>query len=259
MRFKSKLDEYVLADGHTRVEGWLDPGAASATIGLSQIQKRLGVAGDVAEIGVHHGRFFILLSNLRSDGEQATAIDVFEDQHLNIDHSGHGNRQIFERNLAIFSISDATTIIKSDSIALTADTFFAGRPATPVRLFSIDGSHTAHHTYSDICFAASVLADGGVIILDDFYNADWPGVQEGFYRFMQSHRDSHAPVAYGNNKMFIASAGRQSALREQFLATFDGLFRHRKDVEIAGHPTMHFSLPGPAEVFDGDYAPRCKP
>jgi peptide chain release factor 2 len=53
-----------------------------------------------AEIGVHHGRLFIPMALARRPGERALAIDVFEDQHLNVDHSGKGDRARFEENVA---------------------------------------------------------------------------------------------------------------------------------------------------------------
>jgi hypothetical protein len=47
--------------GKFYVEGWLRTEAALAIAALSERQHALGVEGSTAEIGVHHGKLFILL------------------------------------------------------------------------------------------------------------------------------------------------------------------------------------------------------
>jgi hypothetical protein len=53
-----------------------------------------------------------------------------------------------------------------------------------VKFFSIDAGHTAQHASNDLTLAQEVLVLGGVIALDDYMSAHWPGVTEGFYRFV---------------------------------------------------------------------------
>ena len=81
-------------EGHLAVEGWLGIGALGLTVAISERQLSRGIRAAVGEIGVHHGRYFIALALLREKSERAVAIDVFEDQHLNVDYSGSGNREI---------------------------------------------------------------------------------------------------------------------------------------------------------------------
>jgi hypothetical protein len=86
---QGKLNAYA-RHGHHLVKGWLVPGAAEAIILLSQEQRDHGLQGGVAEIGVHHGRLFILLYLLGSRNEPSVAIDIFKKQQLNVDRSGAG-------------------------------------------------------------------------------------------------------------------------------------------------------------------------
>lgn len=68
-----------------KVEGWLDSRAMNY---LKLIYKVTGIPdihGGVLEIGVHHGKFFIPLNALASPGSISVALDLFEDQYLNID------------------------------------------------------------------------------------------------------------------------------------------------------------------------------
>ncbi|HYR65627.1 MAG TPA: hypothetical protein VEP47_05825, partial [Reyranella sp.] len=85
--------------GKFYVEGWLRTEAALAIAALSERQHALGVEGSTAEIGVHHGKLFILLYLLSRAPERVVAIDLFEDQHLNVDQSGSGEFVTFRRNL----------------------------------------------------------------------------------------------------------------------------------------------------------------
>src|SRR5206468_3764068 len=80
-----------ISNGHNKVVGWVEPGSFAAVYALNALQDRLGVQGGIAEIGVHHGRFFIALALARKSGEPAVAIDVFDMQEKNIDNSGCGD------------------------------------------------------------------------------------------------------------------------------------------------------------------------
>ena len=243
---------YVLEDKlHRRVAGWLNEGAISAVIALAKWQEENNVFGDVAEIGVHHGKFFNLLANLRRDHERAFAVDVFEDQQFNPDNSGCGDLSRFRDNLGLYTSAIGLEIIKKDSIQLTRGDFYRGKRSN-VRLFSVDGSHTADHTFADLTTAAQLLSEGGLIFLDDFYNPDWPGVQEGFYRFLANSSIDVAPFAYGNHKNYLCKKAyhtRYLAFVESDLCPF---FLHYKRVEIGNFPVAHISLPAPELVFRKD-------
>jgi hypothetical protein len=248
----SRTASYVLEDKlHSRVAGWLNEGAISAVIALAKWQEENNVFGDVAEIGVHHGKFFILLADLRRDHERAFAIDVFEDQQLNTDNSGRGDLSRFKDNLRLYASGVDLEIIKKDSIQLTRGDFYRGKRSN-IRLFSVDGSHTADHTFSDLTTAAQLLTEGGLIFLDDFYNPDWPGVQEGFYRFLANSSIDVAPFAYGNNKIYLCKKAyhtRYLAFVESDLRPF---FLHYKRVEIGNFPVAYVSLPAPELIFGKD-------
>ena len=53
----------------------------------------------------------------------------------------------------------------------------------PLRFFSIDGGHLSHIVKHDLETAALSITDGGVIILDDYFNPEFPGVSEGTNRY----------------------------------------------------------------------------
>ena len=84
------VDRYLWLGSH-RVKGWLAPFSARFIAALARAQIRNGINSAVAEIGVHHGRLFILMHLTSRVGQKDIAIDIFEKQHLNRDHSGRGD------------------------------------------------------------------------------------------------------------------------------------------------------------------------
>ena len=74
----SRIENYIRR-GRFYVDGWLRTEAARIVVALTERQRSLGIGGGVAEIGVHHGKLFILLYLLGQASEKAVAIDLFED------------------------------------------------------------------------------------------------------------------------------------------------------------------------------------
>ncbi len=235
----SRLDRYV-AIGHREVEGWLQPAAIRALLVLAQVQRELDIAGPVCEIGVHEGRSFILLHLLTVPPERSVAIDLFERQHENADHSGAGDRNRLLRNLRIHGCDlDRIELITENSLHLSAARIVEACGG-PSRMFSIDGGHTAEITYNDLTLAAGAVRDGGLVILDDFFNEAWPGVAEGACRFM-AQRGGLLPVAIGGNKfLFTTSPGFAAKYRER-LEAVSGLAA--SSAIAFGHPVVVFRIP----------------
>ena len=236
---------YAFLGGRSTVQGWLDPGAVASTYLLADAQRSAGVYGPAVEIGVHHGLYFILLALF---GKSSLAIDVFEDQHLNIDGSGHGDREIFEENLRRHlppSRAAEVSIQKRDSLTISPNEILSWlNQASPI-LFSVDGGHTAPHAEHDTRLAAETCSEGGIIIVDDFENPSWPGVREGIENFFKHDFGDWRPLAVGNNKLYLA---HRSHLDQYTTALLDAA-RHadaeRGTATMANFefPRIHFTEP----------------
>ena len=251
----ASADRYVLGGGVHTVEGWLASGAVTATLFLSNWQRRRAVRGNVAEIGIHHGKFFLVLKNLCEPDEFAIAIDVFENQSLNVDQSGSGDKAVFESNISAYSDGRNIEIIQSDSQLIAPQRILSAGGGQRVRLFSIDGSHTAEHTLSDLKLASQTLSDGGVMILDDFYSQDWPGVQEGFHRFMSEAGGAFAPLAMGDNKLFLCKRSDHADMLSVFKTELRPYYLSYKEVVLWGADSVSMSLQSPEDVFSEDLKP----
>ena len=191
--------------GYKTVDGWLNLVALHAIVQFSNIQKEESIAGPVCEIGVHHGRLFILLHLLTRSEEWSVAWDLFENQCENPFDSGRGDLQKFKENLARFGCDlNRISIYTKNSLALNAAEAIEACGGNP-RLFSVDGGHTADITYNDIQIAAKSICDCGIIILDDFFNEAWPGVAEGASKYLIENNDLY-PIAILGNKVMLTNS-----------------------------------------------------
>jgi hypothetical protein len=201
-----RLDRYA-ARGFWTVDGWLVPGAIRLTTALDRAQRVAGVRGHVCEIGVHHGAYFILLYLMRRPGERGIAVDVFERQELNVDGSGNGDLQAFRENVESHAGDTRDlVVIPEDSRTISSGDVLA-RAGGGIRLFSIDGGHTAELTEHDLRTASGTIVPGGVVVVDDYFNSGFPGVSEGVNRFFTGDAAAGiVPFAIGANKMFLTTA-----------------------------------------------------
>ena len=232
----SELHRYL--NRHEEIPGWLDAYSARFIVELSRIQLDAGHRGGVGEIGVHMGRLFILLKLLTIAGERAVAIDLFQDQHLNIDGSGHGDEAQFRSNLDRWASSRDVTIIQRSSLEVTAADVVAA--SGRCRLFSIDGGHTAECALNDLRLADDILDDSGVAILDDYFNQSWPDVSVGASRFLSDETTRLRPFAITPNKLYLSRpdfhAAYSAALRESQGDYFE------KDSQMFGWPVRIFGV-----------------
>nr|WP_321983625.1 class I SAM-dependent methyltransferase [uncultured Lichenicoccus sp.] len=192
--------------GIDKVEGWLSATTASMIAQLLVEQVGAGLCGDVCEIGVHHGRLFLVLANATIRGERAVAVDVFDDQQKNIDQSGSGDRAIFERHLACYAGMADVDIIAGSSLELERLGFLSRR----FRFVSIDGGHTAAIVANDLRVAERTLLPGGIVALDDILSSHWTGVLTGLAAYVQAG-GMLVPFALVPNKLLLTTDAAAAA------------------------------------------------
>lgn len=167
-----------------RVEGWLEHGAARGTDFLMRYQTARDLFGDVLEIGVYRGAYFLVLAWALAPHERAVAIDIFEEGEPVIP-SAQGALEPFMDALRQWGPPVPHTVIQADSTTLKVSDVLLAMQTTglqPFRWISIDGSHDAASCCSDLKLAQALLMDGGVVALDDWRaegNPTWPGVIDG--------------------------------------------------------------------------------
>jgi hypothetical protein len=198
-----QLDRYLLF-GLRQIDGWLFPYTAEFIAAISGLQSHAGLRGAVGEIGVHHGKLFVLLRLAADHSEPSFAIDLFEDQALNIDRSGRGDKGVLQSNVARWCGSTkGVTLIAKSSLHVTPHEILSS--CGKARFVSIDGGHTAECTYNDLKLIEAVIHDYGVVALDDYFNEDWPDVSTGTAQYMLETNSRLRPFAIAPNKLFLST------------------------------------------------------
>jgi hypothetical protein len=226
--------------GYRFVTGFLEPGNLPVLEVLDAAQRARQVSGAVAEIGVHHGRLFIGLHLLQRGSGTSVAIDLFGDQELNIDNSGHGNLEKFTENVAMWSSMDGIVLHEGDSTKLAADVLLE-KAGGPIRFFSVDGGHTEEIVYSDMWLAEETLADGGIVIADDVFNQQWPGVAVGTLKYLDDGAKL-VPFAIGFNKTLFTQPEYADYYRAELRSAFTGGLRIQTEATVfAGHEVQYLA------------------
>lgn len=207
---ESDLKRYLIRSPW--IDGWFDTRFVEvlSAINIAQIVNK--ISGHVAEIGVYHGKSFVPLALMCLPGEVALAVDCFEQQSCNTDKSGGNAVQFckFIQTVHAFGCYNRLRLLPIDSRTATPKDYVnAAAPdnnnkseiVQSFRLFSIDGSHVVSACLLDLQNAEATLVKGGVIILDDCFNPEWPGVVEALSQFMS--KSILRPFFIGYNKVLL--------------------------------------------------------
>ena len=225
--FNSKKIELYLKEGSRHVDGYLQSGSASVICSILDIQDELKISGNIAEIGVFHGKLLILLCHGLRKGETVFAIDVFNTQP---DIQGLKTEADYIRfssdnlliNLDANNINtENVKLVTSNSQDLFGSDLVKEFGGANIRLFSIDGDHSRDGVRHDLNLAAATIADGGVILADDLFNTICPSLTEGIIDFFREDNEgrlepiaivaANGPVNSGSNKLIISDS--KSAMR----------------------------------------------
>lgn len=218
------------------IEGWFQYDAALMFMAYNQLLASCGVAANVLEIGVHHGRSTIALAALRQPNATLYVIDLFEKlQAQNISRSGGGDQAIFERNVRKF-FGDTAFIVPLICASTSVDRSLLNGKFS---FCHVDGGHSRAETLHDLELSTSLLVPGGLVALDDYFNPEFPGVCEGAIEFWARHPKVLRPVALAFNKVIFQKTPALFDLNADFRATFPSI--PYKIVQLWSSPTLLFT------------------
>ncbi|MGH6981496.1 MAG: class I SAM-dependent methyltransferase [Stellaceae bacterium] len=186
-----------------------------------ETQSLAGIGGSMAEIGVHHGRSFFLLAQARRGDEQALAVDVFEDDALYRDPQGFGRGVRFKQNCQRLGLALGDAEIYA-GLSTTLDAAEIKRRVGPVRFFSVDGGHRYDDVAYDMRLAAQALHPRGIIVADDYMNAQWPEVSLAIADWLRENNNPLCPFLSSTSKLYLCHRDEKSFYRahaKQFLAS----------------------------------------
>jgi predicted O-methyltransferase YrrM len=156
------LQTYV--DAFPSIQGFFTFDAALMFMAYNQLIRAEQIAGDVLEIGVHHGLSAIAIGALAAPGRRFVAVDLFDElQDHNESGSGAGNRAAFVQNMQRFFDDLAfLDVFAGHSSGLNPDEL-----GSQFSFCHIDGGHSPEETYHDLELCSRILIPGGLVALDD--------------------------------------------------------------------------------------------
>ena len=207
----------------SNVQGWVGHRVPHILKLVHEIQTVNGTHGDIVEIGVHHGKLFFIMAAAARPNEKCIAVDLFEDQDKNLDHSGKGSLSTFTQHMNDYfpHLKPQVSAISGDSMSITPATIRERLGTSGARLFSVDGGHTVRHVINDMLLAQELLVPGGVILLDDFLGPLWPSVSEGLFEFLRTANTRLAPLLIFQNKLFLTTYSEHPTMLTQLRKLLD--------------------------------------
>jgi len=204
-------DTYFVRTGFQTVKGWCLDDAALLTCCLLSQQARVGQRGGMFEIGVYEGKYLSVLYHCaRTRSLPVLGVDTFE---------WSSRESVLSTFASVFGSTSSLQLIRADSRTLTCEQVIAALGGQKPAFVSVDGDHGAPAVCRDLAFAKSILAEGGVIAVDDFLNPRAIGVSEGTYRFFIETREEFLrPFAYCANKLFVAESSYHDRYRRAIFA-----------------------------------------
>jgi hypothetical protein len=180
------LDRYrkLFAD----VSGWFRLPAISIWDSLLTLQHDDGVTGNFLEIGVWMGRSALLSTMHSSEDEECVFVDP-----LRVEETEARLRSVRKSGLHF---------IHGTSRTLSAS-MLPGGGAPNYRWIHIDGEHSGTAVEHDLSLASALLAPGGIIAVDDFFEAAYPQVTVAVIEHLRAHPKSLMMFLCGYSKAYL--------------------------------------------------------
>lgn len=158
------------------------------------MQRALGVAGDIMEIGSWFGKSAGFLANYVEPGEQLLICDAFQ--------SATVDKYDSQPSVADLETSIRTIAPDFDFDRLVVHSCLSNAlelpPETQLRFAHVDGGHSEQEALHDLRLVAEFMVEGGVIVVDDFRHKNWPEVVRAVEIFLET--DPRFDLAAGLNR-----------------------------------------------------------
>ena len=161
---------------------------------LKHQQTNLGISGNIGEIGVWYG-FASGLSavHLQAD-EELFLIDKYLRKQEVADNIAKTSGKKIE---AINWIqADSISVRKKEKLKDYFDSF---------RWFHVDGEHSYDGVMSDLELALQCVHQGGIIVVDDFFNISSASITEAVFHFLDRYKHLVCMFCCGYNKAYLSS------------------------------------------------------
>jgi Methyltransferase domain len=160
------------------------------------VQKESSWRGDLCELGVYQGKSSIALGTMARADEWLLCFDTF----LEVPE------QTVEANIQRFcpDLGDRLVCIRRDLTAQRTPPSEVG--SNSLRFLHLDAVHDHPSVLNDLRNFLPLLTPEAVIVLDDCFDPDWPGVSTAMTEFCLSDMGHHIrPFAASRSKMYLCA------------------------------------------------------
>lgn len=203
-----KINKFINEDEKC-IEGYFFPKDMIACCLLGQIQQSKGVSGDLCEVGVYYGKSLVLLSLLKDEQERLIGYDLFDDNLLEKTKS----------NLEKYGTIQGVELIKGNSSNYTQE-MLDTKLGRGLRLLHIDAGHEYHEVFQQLLQFAAYVKPGGIIIMDDYQDREFPGIEAAVLDFAEYDRPRRfVPFFSGGNKIYLCEPHLSHSYQKSLLQT----------------------------------------
>jgi predicted O-methyltransferase YrrM len=159
------------------VPGWFGGMDVEAFRSLLAESAAWGSGGDLAELGVYHGKSAVLIGSYLAPGEIFTVIDLFGANAEGAANSRENTEQYLNLTRTQFETAyegihgELPVVVQGLSSAITDHASHGTH-----RFVHIDASHLYENVVQDLAAARTLLKPDGVVVLDDYRTEHTPGV-----------------------------------------------------------------------------------
>lgn len=184
-------------EGSASVPGWFHNRDMALFFYLTKLQGKVAkVEGDICEVGVYAGKSLILLGMMSNPKEKLVAMDLFLEDFL----------EQTQANMKQFCPSvENVEYVKCETSELSVDGVQKHFPR-PLRFLHIDAGHEYHEVLHSLVVLAPYVANGGIIVMDDYHDREFPGIEAATLDFcaITSPRQ-FVPFVVGHNKIYLTT------------------------------------------------------
>jgi hypothetical protein len=172
---------------------------------LKNIQK--DIDGDICEIGVAFGKSAVAISNYKRPEDKLYLYEIFDEEM----------KQGAENNIRTYGTFENVEWRIENTTELSSEAVNFDKP---LRLLHIDGCHEHYAVVNDLTLFNDKMTKDGVIVLDDYNDPEYPGVNSGCLEFLYKNGD-WTLFAIGQNKAYMCRKEFHNfyliSLMEQFI------------------------------------------
>jgi predicted O-methyltransferase YrrM len=171
------------------VPGFVMPESIAIWDCLLAFQQHRQISGPVLEIGVYYGKSAVMLAMYASEADELFLVDPSD--------------FVDAAEVLVKTFKPTGVVVLKQKSSHGAVWSLAGSHAHHFRWVHVDGDHKAESVWKDLELGNRLLADEGILCVDDFLNPRYPQLIYAVCTFLEKHRAELQMFLCGFNKAYL--------------------------------------------------------